>query len=286
MDLKKSKISIITPNYNYSKYIGKTIDSIINQNYNNIEYIIVDDGSTDNSVDIIRKYQLKFPHIIKLIEQENLGQTVAINNGLKKATGDIIGWINSDDTYCNNIFNAVLSLFEKNKEIDIVYGDVNIVDLNGKQIYRLRHFSFNYIESVFVGFANVLTSNAIFWKREILDQVGLLDESLKCNMDGDLFSKITFRRKLYYLKKPIANFRKQPYTKASIDNPNWHLLIKKEVNKVQSVSYFNLNISNYLPYRYVLPIKYMFQLNRFIKRILFMHYLIKYFEKLKYRFNK
>ena len=92
------KISIITPNYNYANYIGQTIESIISQDYPTIEYIIVDDGSTDNSARIIESFVEKFPNRIKLIRQTNKGQTAAINVGLRAATGDIIGWINSDDT--------------------------------------------------------------------------------------------------------------------------------------------------------------------------------------------
>ncbi len=101
------KISIVTPNYNYEKYIGSTIESVINQKYDNFEYIIVDDGSTDKSVDIINRYVAKYPDKIILIEQENSGQTNAINEALKNVTGDIICWINSDDKFLDNAFKFV-----------------------------------------------------------------------------------------------------------------------------------------------------------------------------------
>ncbi len=108
------KISIITPNYNYEKYIAKTIESVVTQSFNNIEHIIVDDGSTDNSVSIIKEYQKLYPEIIKLIQQENRGQTSALNVCLKNVTGDIIGWLNSDDLYCKNTFQIIINNFNQN----------------------------------------------------------------------------------------------------------------------------------------------------------------------------
>ena len=100
-------ITIVTPNYNYAGYIEETIVSVVTQDYDRVEHVIVDDGSTDNSVELIRGCAARYPEKIRLITQANAGQTAAVNRALQAARGDIIGWLNSDDTYCPGVFNAV-----------------------------------------------------------------------------------------------------------------------------------------------------------------------------------
>lgn len=276
------KISIVTPNYNYAEYIGQTIESVVTQDYGNIEHIIVDDGSTDNSVAIIKEYQQRYPWKIKLIQQENRGQTPAINLALINATGDIIGWLNSDDTYLQGTLKEVVKIFNK-ENTDIVFGDSNVIDVVGKFIYRLRHLKFSYFESVFVGFNNTLTSNTVFWKRELLNQVGLMKDSLKCNMDGEYFSRLTYRKKVVYLRKPLANFRKQLHTKASLSNSNWTKLINEEREQTQKEAYENLFISKYIPYKFSFPIRYILLFLRALRRIIYLHYIKKRIEIYSYR---
>lgn len=279
------KLSIITPNFNYAKFIGKTIESVLFQNYDNIEHIIVDDGSTDNSVEIIKKYQGMYPNVIRLIVQKNKGQSSAINIGLLKASGDIIGWINSDDTYCKNIFLDIVKIFNNNN-IDVVYGNINVMDIDGNYTHSLKHFKFNYTESVFVGFGNNLSSNAVFWRKKIIDEIGLFNEDLKCNMDGDYFSRLTFGKRMYHLKKPIANFRVQVKTKAAFMNNNWEQLVINEIDQVSRIAYSKLIISKCIPYKYTYIIKLFFLVKKKFKKILFGYELIKKIEIIKYNINK
>jgi glycosyltransferase involved in cell wall biosynthesis len=267
--VKKSKpsISIITPNYNYASYIHETIESVLSQDYLNFEHIIIDDGSTDNSVEIIKRYQSEYPNQIRLFQQENKGQTSAINLGMQNARGDYIGWINSDDTYCNGIFSQVINRFLENPEYDVIYGDVNIVDVNGFFMYRKRHTGFCYQEGVFVGFGNVITSNAIFWKKELNIKKGLLNEELKCNMDGEFFSRLTSGVKVQHIPVAFANFRKQPHTKASEKDKKWANLVEAERDFEMQKTYSKLFISKILPYKYSSYIRLIFRFKRFIKRM-------------------
>ncbi len=225
---QKLKISIITPNYNYAEFIRQTIESIIAQNYDNVEHIIVDDCSTDNSVELINTYKKKHPErIILLKNSTNKGQTPSINKALRHATGDIIGWINSDDYYCPDIFGEIAAAFEKNANTDIVYGPVNMVDLEGRFVYKLRPLKFNYKRAAFTGFTNALTSNGVFWRKKLTDQRGLMMDDLRCCMDATYFAKITYQAGMRKIKKPIANHRKH-ITLASTLDPDWETTMHNE----------------------------------------------------------
>ena len=111
------KISIITPSYNQGQYLEETILSVINQNYPNLEYIIIDGGSTDNSVEIIKKYE---KNISYWVSEKDHGQSNAINKGLAIATGDIVAWLNSDDQYCEKSLDIISNTFKQHPEINIV----------------------------------------------------------------------------------------------------------------------------------------------------------------------
>lgn len=279
-------ISIITPNFNYSQYVGQTIESVLDQNYPYIEHIIVDDGSTDDSVNIIKNYVNKYPERIKLIIQENSGQTKAINNGLQHSNGDIIGWINSDDTYCKNIFANVINFFINNPHVNILFGDVNVVDDKGRFIYKIRHLPFDYMIGVFEGFAKIITSNAVFWRRRVMQNVGFFNSALVCNMDGEYFSRLTKNEKVVHLTLTLSNFRKQQYSKAALKNNNWKIIVKKEIKFEQINSYNKLKVSCYIPYKLVFPIKSIFRIKRITLRLLRMHYILKYIEIYKYIYHK
>jgi glycosyltransferase involved in cell wall biosynthesis len=266
------KISIITPNYNYSRFIGKTVQSVIDQKFPDWEHIIVDDGSTDNSVEIINHYADQYPGKIILVKQQNRGQTNAINRALKLVTGDIIGWINSDDYYCENIFWDLESFFEKNPKTDIITGNVNIVDISGNYIYTKRHLKFSYTESAFLGFGNTLTSNCTFWRKSLSDLAGSFDEGLKCNMDGEYFSRLTYKANLHFLDKPVANFRKQEITITAKVNENWDQIVKNEINYEKIRSYKNLGFSKIIPFEIGKHLAICFLVLRFARKMLRFDY--------------
>ncbi|CAB1060959.1 hypothetical protein D1BOALGB6SA_5726 [Olavius sp. associated proteobacterium Delta 1] len=279
----KYKVSIVTPNYNYENYIGKTIESILKQSYKNIEHIIVDDGSTDNSVDIINSYISEYPDRIKLITQKNNGQSNALNKALKRVTGDIIGWINSDDTFCNDSISKIIDAFSKNKTVDIIFGDMNVVDLDGNYIYKRRHLKFSFIQSCFVGFYTTLSSNTIFWKKKAMDENGYLDENLHYNMDGEFFSRLTRNMKVLHINDSIANFRKQPHTKASEKFDNWNEIVRKELMYELRNSYNNLPISKIIPFEGSFLIRKTIWIWRVLKRLIHLHYFLQRYEIFRYK---
>jgi len=271
------KISIITPNYNYSKYIGQTIQSVIDQDYLDFEHIIVDDGSTDNSVQIIQEYVNKHPDKIKLIQQENKGQTKALNRALNLASGEIIGWINSDDYFNKDAFNKVISVFKKFDTIDAVYGNIGIIDKNGKLVKVNKYLKFSYISGVFNGFGKTISSNAIFWKKKLTDEVGFMNEDFVYSMDSEYWSRLLYKRKLKRIDYLIAYFRWHPQAKTIIKEDKGStesIQANKERLFIMKNSYMNLRLSKVIPFKYCYPIYLFYRLKRNLKRGIKGHYLI------------
>jgi len=280
---KKYKISIVTPNYNYENYIAETIESVLAQNYPYFEHIIVDDGSTDNSVEVIKKYVEKYPDKIKLIQQENAGQTPAINRGLAEVSGDIVVWINSDDYFLPNAFNLVVDEFNKNDSIDIVYGNVNVVDYNNNFYYKIRHLNYDYFFATFFGICKVLTSNSVFWKKRIQDEVGLLNPLLKVNMDGEYFSRLFRARNVKHIKQSLACFRQQVVSIAGKNDINWRKKVEEEIKlEINNSIDFLRNIKKYKNSK-ILFLKIYSKIKRIFLKIIFFHYQLRFIEKFIYR---
>lgn len=221
------KISIITPNYNYSKYLTKLIESICEQDYEKWEHIIVDDGSTDNSVDIVNRFAQKEKRI-KLIRQKNKGQSAALNHALEFVTGDLIGWINSDDWYCRGVFKTLVKEFENDGSLDIVYGNGYLYKVRTGEIILRKQLPFNYKLFAFTGFGKSIMSNTLIWKRDLLLATYNFDENMKYNMDGEYFARLCWRKKVKHINVPVAYFR-------------WHEEAKTIKNRgdQRTESYFN-----------------------------------------------
>ena len=202
------KISIITTNYNTSKYLEKTILSVLNQKGDfDLEYIITDGGSTDGSLEIIKQYKNR----IKYISEKDKGQSDGINKGLRMATGDVVAFLNADDIYTEGTLNKVAKYFKKNPDCMWLTGYCKIIDENGKEIRKyiteyknskLRRFSFNQLL-----IEDSISQPATFWKRELLDEFGYLDESLHFAMDQDLWARFAKKYRLHLLKDYLSEFR-------------------------------------------------------------------------------
>lgn len=196
-------VSIVTPSYNQGKFIEYAILSVKNQCYPNIEHIIVDGGSTDDTIDIIKKYEGKYN--LRWISEPDRGQSDAINKGFKMANGEIIGWINSDDAYFSkDTIYEVVNFFDINLDSKIVYGDIVLINAEN-EVIRINPVLLFWGHKAFK-IHRTPSQPAVFFKRCIIEKYSL-DVDLTYSMDYDFWLKIGRENKFYYIKKILSCFR-------------------------------------------------------------------------------
>ena len=203
MSEKLPLVSIVTPSYNQARFLEETILSVLNQDYPNLEYIIIDGGSTDGSVDVIRKYEDVLAH---WVSEPDEGQSDAINKGWRRARGQILAWLNSDDTYLPGTVRIVVQYLEEHPQVDMVYGYVNMIDENGEVIWTIEP-SPNFDLDRFVYSYFYVPQQTVFFRRHVLDKVGMLDTSLHYCMDPDLWARTAMNFTVQGIPRLIANFR-------------------------------------------------------------------------------
>jgi len=209
-DITMIKISIITPSFNQSAYLEQTILSVIEQEYPYIEYIILDAGSTDGSVDIIRKYS---DRIAFWESRPDNGQADAIYRGFERATGDIIAWINSDDYYLEGAFSAVIEYFQKNPEATWLIGNGILVDRDGNELLKLYSPHITFDKLLFYGGA--FNQPSLFMKREAFFSCGGFDRTLKFSFDLDLSLNLAKLKSPGQIDTFLSAFRYHPASKTS-----------------------------------------------------------------------
>lgn len=200
------KISVIVPSYNQGKFLEETILSVVNQCYPNLELIIIDGGSSDSSVKIIERYQ---SHIAYWVSEKDLGQAHAINKGIDRSTGSIIGWLNSDDIYLPGAFKKVLRAFEARSDAGVVYSDRVMIDEDS----RVSGWTCNPPFRPDSGNFSVCSETA-FWKRSAMGTIQF-DESLQFAMDLDFFCRLYLKCRFYKLNDYLGAFRCYPDNKSS-----------------------------------------------------------------------
>jgi glycosyltransferase involved in cell wall biosynthesis len=202
-------ISIVTPSFNQGRFIEETIRSVLLQGYPNLEYIVVDGGSTDNTLEILNKYD----GFITWISEPDDGQTDAINKGLKLATGEIVAYLNSDDVYEPEAFLKVAQLFCQEKKISMVYGDIIHIDEGSHFIEIYRPGTIRLEE--YLGCGVYLPQPTVFFRKRVMEEIGFFDKSLNLAMDFDYWMRIFLRFKTQYIPVSLAAARMYPNAKSS-----------------------------------------------------------------------
>jgi glycosyltransferase involved in cell wall biosynthesis len=206
--MDKNLVSVVIPTYNTSNFLIKAIQSVINQTYKNWELIIVDDGSTDQTRQIVEEFQKKDSRI-KYFFQNNKGQGAARNLGIKNANGVYIAFLDSDDEFFENKLERVMSYFVKDKNIAFIYSDASII---GDNLYQKRR---SEVVTPYSGeiykkllFNNFITTSTVVVKKEVLQNCGLFDESdlLRNFEDYDLWLRIAKKYKIEYIPEVLTKY--------------------------------------------------------------------------------
>lgn len=210
------KITVVSPSYNQGQFLERTIRSILDQNYPNLEYIICDGGSTDNSVEIIKKYENQLSW---WCSEKDKGQTDAINKGMRRATGNIVCWINSDDVLLPGALHYVGSYFAKHPDVQFVMGCSVEIDKDDR-ILKLTHSIL--INSLAKHGAYNVNQQGMFWRRSLFEKVGYLDESFHACMDAEFIIRLLSGGiECRTINKPLGAIRIYETTKTAMGGDIW-----------------------------------------------------------------
>jgi len=202
------RITLVTPSRNQGRFIRRTIESVLAQRGDfELEYMVLDGGSTDETLGVLESYGGR----VTWESAVDRGQTDAINRGLQRATGDIVGWLNSDDTLAAGALARVAEAFRLQPTLEWVHGRCEIIDEDDRVIrrtvssykhFRCRRYSYSTLLT-----ENFISQMTVFWRREVMDQIGYLDTSLKLAFDYDYWLRLACRSAPLYIAQPQAMFR-------------------------------------------------------------------------------
>ena len=199
--------SVITPSFNQGQFIDATIQSVLRQGYDNYEHLVLDGGSTDNTLAVLANY----PHL-KTVSEKDKGQSDALNKGFRMATGEVIAWLNSDDTYEPGAFHAVADFFSHHPESSVVFGDFNIIDRMGNVLSNVKCRQVTFKDMLKRGHSRV-GQPALFFRKKVIDTIGCVDEGVQVGMDYEFFLRMIRAFKFEYIPKTLANFRRHDDSK-------------------------------------------------------------------------
>jgi glycosyltransferase involved in cell wall biosynthesis len=196
------KISVVTVCYNHAQFVEDTIRSVLTQDHPNIEYIVIDGGSTDGSAEIIKKYSDRLAY---WCSEPDGGQTDALKKGFSKATGDILCWINSDDQLEPGALSEVAAFFEQHPEAQVVTGDH--IKMNAQGIPMKLHREIPFNRFIWNYTYNYTAQTSTFWRRALYEDVGGMNSDFNMGMDTDLFSRFSERTFMYKTRGIWSRFR-------------------------------------------------------------------------------
>jgi glycosyltransferase involved in cell wall biosynthesis len=204
------RLTVVTPSYNQASYLERTIRSVLLQGYPNLEYIVIDGGSNDGSVEIIRKYERWITFWVSVPDN---GQAGAINQGLKRATGDWLAWQNSDDIFYPGAFEAVAIRSVNRPDADLIVGNINLIDEDDRVLTDLRFVRPTFKALLAEGM--VLTNQAAFWRRSVHEQIGWLKEEMVCAFDYEWFLRVLDQRRADHIDSVLGGFRIHKHAKST-----------------------------------------------------------------------
>jgi glycosyltransferase involved in cell wall biosynthesis len=198
------KISIVTPSFNQAGFLERTIRSVLDQNYPNLEYIIVDGGSTDGSLEIIRRYE---DRLAWWCSEPDGGQSDALNKGFGRATGEIVGWLNSDDLYCPGALHQVGRYLDCHPEVDALHGSLYIIDGEDRLLDAYWSGPFGMAQATYIFHVGLnFHQQTLFWRRELMGRAGMIDRTLNFSMDRDFIIRLLVHGRLQHCAGILGHF--------------------------------------------------------------------------------
>jgi hypothetical protein len=196
-------ISIVTPSYNQAQFLQQTMESVLHQDYPRVEYLVLDGGSTDNSPDIIRRYENS---IAFWVSEKDNGQADAVRRGWQRATGDLVAWLNSDDIYMPGALTAVARAFQNNPQADVITGNCIVIDQSGRHLWDLPGSLHGFGLRNLGG--NSLPQPGVFFRRSAVEVVGGINPDLCYVMDWELLLRLWVNgARFHHLSRVVAGFR-------------------------------------------------------------------------------
>jgi glycosyltransferase involved in cell wall biosynthesis len=254
------KVSIITPSYNQGQFLEASILSVLEQDYPNIEYIIVDGGSKDGSVDVIRKYQNR---LAWWVSEKDKGHADALNKGFSHATGEILAWLNSDDIYYPGAISEAVSVLMGHPQVGMVYGDADLIDDAGAPAGQFSSKQTSY-RQMLRGSVHIPQATT-FFRAGIWRQVGPLDLTLFYSFDYDLWVKIAKISEVLYVPKRWAKFRIHEAGKTIVNDdrcyPDMLRVLKREgggwLSMLRMRMYVRKMFYTWMPWKFRLRLRKM-----------------------------
>ncbi|HEX7316877.1 MAG TPA: glycosyltransferase family 2 protein [Pyrinomonadaceae bacterium] len=202
-------VSVVTPTYNQAAYLRETIESVLGQDYPHVEHIVIDDGSTDDTPRVLAEYTGR----VDWERHANMGQTPTINKGWQRSRGEIVTWLNSDDTFTPGAVSKAVDYLRGRPEVGVVFGDTLFTEDDGTPLERSpRRGEFDYVKFV-VECENPIAQPSAFIRRKVVDDVGLLDPHYYYFMDWDFWLRAGAKHKIEYTPDLFSTYRLHPESK-------------------------------------------------------------------------
>lgn len=199
-------IALVTPSFNQAQYVGATVQSVLTQDYPHLDYLIADGASTDTTVSVLQQLEQLHPGRFRWYSRKDAGQSDAIHTAIAQTTGDILGWLNSDDTLAPGALRTVGEFFAANSHIDVLYGRADFIDAAGNYLCPCAHVE-PWSVARLRGYSDFIVQPACFFRRKAFDAVGGIDRDLHYAMDYDLWLRLAAGHRFAHIPTVLAHYR-------------------------------------------------------------------------------